>query len=278
MTALFGSLALPDLLLLLAALTAAGLVGGLVAGLFGVGGGTVIVPAVFYAFEVLGVGGEGNLHTAIGTSLLTIVATAWRSLRAHRAHGAVDETVLKTWTPWVAAGALIGAAVAGFTSMQGLAIVYGVCLLVVAAQMGLLPERVTLRRDLPTGWGRRVTGTVIGGLSAMMGIGGGSFGGMMMTLCGRPIHQAVATASGFGLAIGVAATLGFIVFGWDADGRPPLSLGYVNVPGAILMAVLTTAVAPWGAKLAHSLDRVVLRRAFAVWLLVTAGAVVVKAL
>ena len=272
------ALPLSDLLFLLAALTAAGLVGGLVAGLFGVGGGTVIVPAVFYAFEVLSVGGEGNLHTAIGTSLLTIVATSWRSLRAHRAHGAVDETVLKTWTPWVAAGALIGAAVAGFTSMQGLAIVYGVCLLAVAAQMGLLPERVTLRPDLPTGWGRRVTGTMIGGLSAMMGIGGGSFGGMMMTLCGRPIHQAVATASGFGLAIGAAATLGFVVFGWDAGGRPPLSLGYVNVPGAIVMAVLTTAVAPWGAKLAHSLDRRVLRRAFAVWLLVTAAAVVVKAL
>lgn len=271
------ALPLPDLLLLLLALTAAGLVGGLVAGLFGVGGGTVIVPAVFYAFEVLGVGGEGNLHTAIGTSLLTIVATSWRSLRAHRAHGAVDEGVLKTWTPWVAAGALVGAGVAGFTSMQGLAIVYGLCLLVVAAQMGLLPEGVTLRRDLPTGWGRRVTGTVIGGLSAMMGIGGGSFGGMMMSLCGRPIHQAVATASGFGLAIGTAATLGFVVFGWDADGRPPLSLGYVNVPGALLMAVLTTAVAPWGAKLAHALDRAVLRRAFAVWLLVTAAAVVWKA-
>ncbi|WP_292029029.1 sulfite exporter TauE/SafE family protein [Brevundimonas sp. UBA2416] len=271
------TLPLPDLLLLLAALTAAGLVGGLVAGLFGVGGGTVIVPAVFYAFEVLGVGGEGNLHTAIGTSLLTIVATSWRSLRAHRAHGAVDEGVLKTWTPWVAAGALIGAGVAGFTSMQGLAIVYGVCLLVVAAQMGLLPERVTLRRDLPEGWGRRVTGTVIGGLSAMMGIGGGSFGGMMMMLCGRPVHQAVATASGFGLAIGGVATLGFVGFGWDAGGRPPLSLGYVNAPGAVVMAVLTTAVAPWGAKLAHALDRAVLRRAFAVWLLVTAGAVVWKA-
>lgn len=268
----------PDLLLLLLALTAAGLVGGLVAGLFGVGGGTVIVPAVFYAFAVLGIGGEGNLHTAIGTSLLTIVATSWRSLRAHRAHGAVDEGVLTTWTPWVAAGALVGAGVAGFTSMQGLAIVYGLCLLLVAAQMGLLPEGVTLRQDLPTGWGRRVTGTVIGGLSAMMGIGGGSFGGMMMSLCGRPIHQAVATASGFGLAIGTAATLGFVVFGWDADGRPPLSLGYVNVPGAVLMAVLTTAVAPWGAKLAHALDRAVLRRAFAVWLLATAAAVVGKAL
>ncbi|MBU1540695.1 MAG: sulfite exporter TauE/SafE family protein [Alphaproteobacteria bacterium] len=272
------ALPLNEMLLLLAALTAAGLVGGLVAGLFGVGGGTVIVPAVFYAFEVLGVGGEGNLHTAIGTSLLTIVATSWRSLKAHRSHGAVDEVVLKTWTPWVAAGALIGAAVAGATSMTGLAIVYGVCLLVVAAQMGLLPERVTLRRDLPEGWGRRATGTVIGGLSAMMGIGGGSFGGMMMMLCGRPVHQAVATASGFGLAIGAAATLGFIVFGWDAGGRPPLSLGYVNVPGAIVMAVLTTAVAPWGARLAHALDRAVLRRAFALWLLATAGAVVWKAL
>jgi len=272
------ALPLTELLLLLAALVAAGLAGGIVAGLFGVGGGTVIVPAVFYAFEVLGVGGESNLHTAIGTSLLTIVATSWRSLKAHRSHGAVDEQVLKTWTPWVGLGALIGSAVAGLTSMQGLAIVYGVCLLGVAAQMGLLPERFTLRPDLPTGWARRVTGTVIGGLSAMMGIGGGSFGGMMMTLCGRPIHQAVATASGFGLAIGAAATLGFVVFGWDAGGRPPLSLGYVNVPGAILMAVLTTAVAPWGAKLAHSLDRRVLRRAFAIWLLATAVAVVGKAL
>lgn len=272
------ALPLPDLLLLLAALVAAGLAGGIVAGLFGVGGGTVIVPAVFYAFEVLGVGGEGNLHTAIGTSLLTIVATSWRSLKAHRSHGAVDEVVLKTWTPWVGFGALIGAAVAGVTSMQGLAIVYGVCLALIAAQLGLMPERFTLRKDLPTGWARRGIGSLIGGLSAMMGIGGGSFGGMMMTLCGRPIHQAVATASGFGVAIGAAATLGFVVFGWDAAGRPPLSLGYVNAPGAVVMAVLTTAVAPWGAKLAHALDRRVLRKAFAVYLLATALSVVVKAL
>lgn len=272
------ALPLPDLLLLLAALVAAGLAGGIVAGLFGVGGGTVIVPAVFYAFEVLGVGGEGNLHTAIGTSLLTIVATSWRSLKAHRSHGAVDEDVLRTWTPWVGVGALIGAAVAGVTSMEGLAIVYGVCLAVIAAQLGLMPQRFTLASDLPTGWARRGLGSLIGGLSAMMGIGGGSFGGMMMTLCGRPIHQAVATASGFGVAIGAAATLGFVAFGWDAAGRPPLSLGYVNVPGAIVMAVLTTAVAPWGAKLAHSLDRRVLRKAFAVYLLATALSVVVKAL
>ena len=272
------ALPLPDLLLLLCALVAAGLAGGIVAGLFGVGGGTVIVPAVFYAFEVLGVGGESNLHTAIGTSLLTIVATSWRSLKAHRSHGAVDEQVLRTWTPWVGIGALVGSAVAGVTSMQGLAVVYGVCLVLISAQLGLLPERFTLRSDLPTGWARRGVGSLIGGLSAMMGIGGGSFGGMMMTLCGRPIHQAVATASGFGVAIGAAATLGFVVFGWDAGGRPPFSLGYVNVPGAVVMAVLTTTVAPLGARLAHSLDKRVLRKAFAVYLLATALSVVVKAL
>lgn len=272
------ALPLNEILMLLAALVAAGLAGGVVAGLFGVGGGTVIVPAVFYAFEVLGLGGEGNLHTAIGTSLLTIVATSWRSLRAHRTHAAVDEVVLKTWTPWVGFGGLVGAAVAGVTSMEGLAIVYAVCLTLVAAQLGLMPERMVLRPNLPTGWGRRGFGTVIGGLSAMMGIGGGSFGGMLMTLCGRPIHQAVATASGFGVAIGAAATVGFVAFGWDAVGRPPLSLGYVNVPGAVVMAVLTTAVAPWGAKLAHSLDRRVLRKAFALYLLATAVLVVVKAL
>lgn len=272
------ALPLTEILLLLAALIAAGLVGGVVAGLFGVGGGTVIVPALFYAFEVLGVGGESNLHVAVGTSLLTIVATSWRSLKAHRTHGAVDEAVLKSWTPWVGFGGLVGAGIAGLASMEGLAIVYGVCLALIGLQLGLLPERFTLAKDLPTGWVRRIIGTIIGGLSAMMGIGGGSFGGLTMTLCGRPIHQAVATASGFGVAIGAAAAFGFVVFGWDAAGRPPFSIGYVNVPAAIVMGVLTTAVAPWGAKLAHSLDKRMLRKAFAVYMVATALSVVVKAL
>lgn len=265
-------------LTLLAAMAAAGAFAGLIAGLFGVGGGTVIVPVLFWVFEMLGVGGESNLHVAVGSSALTIVVTSWRSLKAHRSHGAVDEAVLKSWTPWVGFGALAGAAVAGVTSMTGLAIVYGVCLVLIAAQLGLMPERISLWRDLPVGWWRRVTGAVIGGLSAMMGIGGGSFGGMLMTLCGRPIHQAVATASGFGMAIGAAATLGFVLFGWDAGGRPPLSLGYVNVPAAVVMGLLTMVTAPLGARLAHRLDRRVLRKAFAGYLLLTAISVAVKAL
>lgn len=256
----------------------AGVLAGLVAGLFGVGGGTVMVPALFYAFSVLGVGGEHNLHVAVGTSLAVIVVVSIRSLAAHRAHGAVDEQVLRIWTPWVALGGLIGAAIAGFASMAALGWVYAACLLLVAAQLGLLPERAVLRPDLPTGPARGVLGTLIGLLSAMMGVGGGSLGGMVMTLCGRPIHQAVATASGFGLAIGVPAALGFVAFGWGQEGRPPLSLGFVNLPAAVLMGVLTAAVAPWGARLAHRLSRKVLRKTFAVFLAATAISVLVKAL
>ena len=269
---------LTELLMMLAALAGAGAVAGVIGGLFGVGGGTVLVPALFYAFSVLGVGGEHNLHVAIGTSLLTIIATSVRSLATHRKHGAVDEVVLKTWTPWVALGGLVGAFIAGGSPMSALAIVYGVCLIAIAAQMGLLPEHITLRKDLPTGWGRRTIASTIGALSAMMGIGGGSFGGLTLTLCGRPIHQAVATSSGFGLAIGAAASFGYLVFGWGAGGVPPLTLGYVNIPAAIIMGLLTGWTAPYGARLAHRLDRKMLRRAFALYLLGTAALVVFKAL
>ena len=271
-------LPLSEILMLMTALIGAGLVGGVIAGLFGVGGGTILVPALFYAFETLGVGGEGNLHTAIGTSLATIVVTAMRSLSAHRAHGAVDEDVLKTWTPWVALGGAIGAGVAGLASMEGLAIVYGVCLLLVAAQMGLTPDRYVLRPDMPTGWARRGVGTLIGLLSAMMGVGGGSLGGMTMSLCGRPIHQAVATASGFGVAIGATAAVGFAVFGWSAEGRPPFSIGYVNMPAAALMGLMTAWSAPLGARLAHRMNRTLLKKAFAIYLSGTAASVVIKAL
>lgn len=267
---------LNELLLLIAAIAGAGVFAGLIAGLFGVGGGSVIVPALFYAFTVLGLGGEANLHVAVGSSLAVIIAVSIRSLAAHRKHGAVDERVLKRWIPWVGGGALIGAAIAGLVSSGVLGVVYAICVGVVAAQMGLLPERVRFAGELPDGWGRRGLGATIGVLSAMMGVGGGAMGGMVMTLFGRPIHQAVATASGFGLAIGLPATLALIAFGWDAPGRPPLSVGYVNIPAVLVMGVLTTAVAPWGARLAHRLDRRVLRRAFAVFLLFTAVSIAAK--
>jgi uncharacterized protein len=263
---------------MLAAVLASGLFAGLIAGLFGVGGGTVVVPALFYVFAVLELGGESNLHVAVGSSLAVIIATSVRSLAAHRSHGAVDEDVLKTWTPWVSLGALVGAALAGLASKPALSLVYGAGATLVALQMGLGREGWHIAPDLPTGWLRRVLGTAIGAMSSMMGVGGGSFGSMLMTLYGRPIHQAVATASGFGVAIGLPAALGFILFGWNAPGRPPLSLGYVNIPAALLMATVTTATAPFGARLAHRLDRRTLRRLFAAFLVLTAISIVYKAL
>lgn len=268
----------PDLLWLALALVSAGAFAGLIAGLFGVGGGTVIVPALFYAFGALGLGGEANLHVAVGSSLAVIVATSLRSLSTHRVLGAVDEAVLRGWSPWVALGGLVGAAVAGVVSGGTLGVVYAACVALVAAQLGLMPERWVLVKDLPRGPARAGLGGLIGLLSAMMGVGGGAMGGMVMTLCGRPIHQAVATASGFGVAIGAPAALGFIVAGWDAPGRPPLSLGYVNAPAVLVMGILTTLVAPWGARLAHRLPRRTLRRAFAAFLLLTAVSIAVKSL
>lgn len=262
---------------LIIALLGAGLLAGLVAGLFGVGGGTVIVPVLYYAFNALELGGEGALHTAVGSSLAVIIATAVRSLSSHRGQGAVDEAVLRAWTPWVAVGALVGAALAGVSSESALSLVYAAAVLIVAAWMGLGRETWRLAPDLPGGWLRRALGTLIGALSAMMGVGGGGFGGMLMTLYGRPIHQAVATASGFGVAIGLPAALGYIVSGWAAEGRPPLSLGYVNVPAALIMAAVTTATAPFGARLAHRLPRTALRQLFAAFLVLTAASILYEA-
>jgi uncharacterized protein len=272
------SIAWVDLLLLVAAMTAAGVFAGFIAGLFGVGGGTVLVPALFYAFGVFDFGGEASLHVAIGTSLSTIITTSLRSVAAHRKHGNVDEVVLKGFIPWIALGATIGAVLAGLADKAALGAVYGVCAIVLAAYMGLGKEDWTLMREVPTGSLRAVTGSVLGGFSALMGIGGGAFGSAVMTLAGRSIHQSVATASGFGVAIAIPATIGFIIMGWGVEGRPPLSLGYINVPGFIVLALITGAVAPYGAKLAHRLDKKLLRRSFGAYLAFTAVMVVAKAM
>jgi uncharacterized membrane protein YfcA len=202
--------------------------------------------------------------------LSTIIATSWRSLSAHRKAGAVDEALLSAWVPWVAAGALLGAALAGALSGQALLIVFGALALAVAANMAFGSDAFRLAQDMPTGATRAGVAGGVGLLSAMMGIGGGAFGVAIMTLCGRPIHQAVATASGFGAAIAAPAALANIVTGWNAVGLPWGSLGYVNLPGFFILAALTAITAPIGARLAHRLDRGLLKRLFAALLAATA--------
>jgi uncharacterized protein len=242
-------------------LVPAGLFAGLIAGLFGIGGGVVIVPVLHGLLTVFGYG-ETALHVAVATSLSTIIATSFSSLNAHRKIGAVDEAVLRAWIPWVALGAALGAALAGRMSATALEIVFGVFGLLVAAQFLLAQDHWRLAAALPDGAARAGIGMGLGGASALMGIGGGAFGATLMTLCGRPIHQAVATASGFGAAIGIPAALALIVAGWGEPERPPWSLGFVNAPAFFAIGALTVAMAPVGARLAHRLDKKRLKRLF----------------
>lgn len=260
----------PEFLWFAAGLTVAGLAAGFVGGLFGIGGGIVIVPALYFVFTALGIDEAVRMHVAVGTSLSTIIATSWRSLAAHTKAGAVDFDVLKSWTPWISLGALLGAAAAGIANTEALLLIFGGGLLLIAAQMGLANPNWRAFQELPRGIARAVIAGALGLLSALMGIGGGAIGVTVMTLCGRPIHQAVATASGFGAAIAIPAAVGYAVVGWGREGLPPLSAGYVNVAGFVFLALLTTLTAPIGARLAHRLPQLTLKRAFAVVLAVLA--------
>ncbi|MBL8544644.1 MAG: sulfite exporter TauE/SafE family protein [Hyphomonadaceae bacterium] len=254
----------------LLALAAAGLFAGFVGGLFGIGGGAVIVPALYVVFTAFGVDESVRMHLAIGTSLSTIIATSWRSLATHTKAGAVDYEVLKSWSPWIGLGALGGSALAGAVNTEALMIVFGAGLLLIALQMGFSTPNWRWFADMPTGATRALTAGALGLLSAMMGIGGGAFGVTIMALCGRPIHRAVATASGFGAAIALPATIGYVVTGWSRAGLPPFSLGFVSLPGFVALAALTAITAPIGARLAHRLPQAALKRAFAVLLALVA--------
>lgn len=259
-----------ELAVFLAALAAAGLFAGFIGGLFGVGGGIVITPALYHLFGALGVPDDVRMHAAVATSLSTIIATSWRSMAAHAKAGAVDFQLLKAWTPWIALGAMIGAAAAGVSSGRTLLIVFGGGLFAISLHLAFGNDEWRVAQDVPRGGMRALIASGIGALSAIMGIGGGTFGVAVMTLCGRTIHQAVATASGFGAAIAIPAVLVNIATGWGKAGLPPGSLGYVNLAGFLLLALLTTLTAPIGARLAHRLDRKLLKRAFAVFLAITA--------
>ncbi len=260
----------PDLILFFAALAGAGLFAGLIGGLFGVGGGIVLVPALFHVMGALGYGEDVRTHVAVATSLSTILATSWRSLSTHMKAGAVDVDILKRWPPPIAVGAAAGALLAGVLDGEVLLVVFGAGLLAIALNMAFTKESWRIAPDMPTGAARAGIAGAIGVLSALMGIGGGAFGVTVMTLCGRPIHQAVATASGFGAAIAIPAALVNIGTGWGEDGLPPWSLGYVNLPGFVILAGLTSLTAPIGARLAHRLPRARLKQAFAVFLALTA--------
>jgi uncharacterized membrane protein YfcA len=255
---------------LLLGLAAAGVFAGLAAGLFGIGGGAIIVPVLFFLFEQVGYP-ETAMHVAVSTSLATIILTSARSVLAHHKRGAVDWQVIRSWAPWIMLGALAGMVASGWMSGRALTAIFGVMAFVLAAQLFFGRPSWRLADDMPGGAGRAGLGGGIGALSALMGIGGGTFGVSLMTMCGRAMHQAVATAAGFGIAIGLPSAIAAVFVGWGHEGLPPFSAGYVNVPAFLLISLFTVAMAPVGAKLAHSLDAAQLKRWFAVLLSVVAA-------
>ncbi len=264
-----GEWSFPEVAAMAAALLAAGIAAGLLAGLLGVGGGIVIVPVLFHLFSLLGFAEDVRMHLAVGTSFATIIPTSIISARAHARRGAVDPGLLWALGPAVFAGTLSGTVVAGLVRGDVLTAVFAVVALAVAANMALGMEGRAVRSGLPGGWRNVAIGGVIGGISSMMGIGGGSLSVPVISACRYPIRTAVGTAAAIGLIIAVPGALGFMLSGWGRPGLPPGSLGYVNLIGFALIMPATMLAAPWGARIAHAIRPQLLRWAFAAFLCLT---------
>ena len=258
-----------EIALLIGGVMVAAAFAGILAGLLGVGGGIVIVPVLFWVFTFTQLDPDIAMPVAVATSLATIIATAISSARAHHKRGAVDMALVKRWGPWMAAGALLGGAVAGLVDAEALMLVFGLVGLAVSVNLAR-PKTLVLAPGLPQRRAAQpaLAGT-IGTVSAMMGIGGGTLGVPILTAFSVPVHRAVGTASAFGLIIAVPAVLALIVAGLGVEDRPPLSLGYVNLVATALILPISTALAPRGAQLAHALDAKWVKRAFAVFLAIT---------
>lgn len=267
------------LLLQMAVLLAAiGAFAGVLAGLLGVGGGIVLVPAFFYAFQTLGFDGPQLMQLCLGTSLATIVVTSVRSVMSHHKKGAVDWDILKSWGPGIAIGAAIGVTIAAQLRSDTLQAIFGVLGIIVGVYMGLGRSEWRLGSVMPTGGLRAALSPLIGFLSVLMGIGGGSFGVPLMSLFNTPIHRAVATAAGFGLIIAVPGVIGFLLVDVAPDSRPAYSVGAVNFAAFAIIIAMTLITTPIGARLAHALDAKPLKRIFGAFLTLVALNMLRKAL
>ncbi|MCE8511196.1 sulfite exporter TauE/SafE family protein [Ruegeria pomeroyi] len=272
---------MPDMMLLmqmLALLIVIGALAGVLAGLLGVGGGIVLVPAFFYAFQTLGYGGPQLMQMCLATSLATIIVTSLRSVLSHNKKGAVDWDILRGWGPGIAVGAVLGVMVAASLRSVALQALFGVLGIVIGAYLGLGRAHWRLGEAMPGGPRRLILSPMVGFLSVLMGIGGGSFGVPLMSLYNTPIHRAVATAAGFGVIIAVPSVLGFLFLQIDPAQRPPLTVGAVNLVAFGVVICMTLITTPWGVKLAHAMDPKPLKRIFAVFLTLVALNMLRKAL
>ena len=249
---------------------------GVLAGLLGVGGGIILVPAFLYAFQVLGFDSPQLMQMCLGTSLATIIVTSVRSVLAHNKKGAVDWEILRGWAPGIATGAVIGFFIASSLRSTALQMIFGILAIIVGLYMAFGKSHWRIGEAMPTGIARVILSPILGFLSVLMGIGGGSFGVPTMSLYNVPIHRAVATAAGFGVIIAVPSVLGFLTV--DMAVAPPYSIGAVNLIAFGLVIAMTLITAPWGAALAHRMDPKPLKRVFGFFLILVALNMLRKAL
>lgn len=259
-----------DIILQVSLLLSLGAVAGGLAGLLGIGGGLVIVPVLFALFLSAGQADASvAMHAAIGTSLATIVPTSISSILAHQKHRAILWQVVIRVTPAILIGSLAGALFAGLLSGSVLRIGFAIFLLLVATQMAL-GQTPSAHRSLPGSMGLSLAGSVIGAVSGIMGIGGGTMSVPFLIWCNVEARKAVATSAAIGLPIALAGMAGFIIAGLGKAGLPPLSVGYVNIPAFVCIVIASVLFAPLGAKYAHRIPHAKLKRIFAVFLFILA--------
>ena len=250
---------------------AAGIFGGVLAGLLGVGGGIVIVPALYFALSLTGMDTGQIMQLSVGTSLATIVFTSLSSAYGHYQRGAIDFDLLKLWGPSILVGVVIGAILGGVVSGLALIGVFAVVALLVALDMIF---RGGGDLDSPRSFGKPVwaiLGVLAGAISAMMGIGGGTVCVPLLNFLGYEIRRAVGTSAAIGFIIGLPGAITYILTGLGQDGLPPLSLGYVNIAAAAIIIPLTVGFARVGGAIAHRIPRRALRLSFGMFLLLTSG-------
>lgn len=254
-----------ELIVIAGILLAAGAATGILAGLFGVGGGALIVPVLYVVFGVLDYPESVRMPLAVGSSLAIIIPTSIRSLIAHRARGAVDMGLLRAWALPIVLGVAIGSLIARHAPALVFQAVFVAVASVNVVRL-LTGARWQVAADLPRGWVLRAYGVVTGLLSSLMGIGGGQITNLVMMLHGRPIHQAVATSAGVGVLIAVPGAIGFALAGWGRADLPALTAGFLSLPGIALFVPMTVLTAGLGVRLAHRLSRRQLEVAFGLFL------------
>ncbi len=256
---------------------ALGAIVGFLGGLFGIGGGTILVPALLLLFDAQHFPPDHLLHLALGTSMATIIFTSLSSMRKHHQHGAVEWRVVRQITPGILVGTALGAALATSIPQRWLGMFFALLVCFIAVQI-LLDARPKAARQLPGIGGMTLVGTFTGSISSLISIGGGTVVVPFLVWCNVPLRHAIGTSAAVGFPVAVGGTLGYVFTGLGMHGLPPPNLGFVYLPALFWVALASTVTAPLGARVAHHMQVGVLRKLFALVLLGLAAKLVLKVL